>query len=118
MDFFHLIGKVKILGNGALAFGLGLFDHVGVHGGEFVGFTFDGRLEVGHGVADFASILEVGMSVNGFSSRSSAEQLGNLMHAFLVGSGSKGKVLAVGLGFTGKGRHQIFLCGAHWYSPQ
>ena len=114
VDFFHLVGKVKILGNGALAFSLGLLDHVGVHGGEFVGFTFDGRLEVGHSVADFASVAQMCVGMDGFGGGSSAEQLGNLGHAFFVGSLGKGKIFTVGLGFTGKSRHEIFLSLAHF----
>ena len=114
MNFFHLIGKVKILGNCSLTFGLGLLDHGGIHVGELVGFTFNGRLQVRHGVADFASIFQMGMGVHGFGSSGSAKKLGNLMQTFFIGSSGKSKIFAVGLRFTSKSGHKIFLGGAHW----
>ena len=117
VDFFHLVGKVKILGNRSLPFGLGLLDHGRIHIGEFVGFAFNGGLEVGHGVADFASVFQMGVCVHGFCGGCGAKQLGNLVQTFFIGSSGKSKVLTVGLGFTSKSGHKIFVGGAHWESP-
>ena len=113
MHFFHAVHKVEVLGNGSLAFGFGVLDHLGVHLGELVGFTFNGGLEVSRGVADLAGITQVSVGVDGFGGGSGAEKLGHLGQAFLVGHLGEGKVFTVGLGFTGKGRHEIFLSLVH-----
>ena len=113
MHFFHLVGEFKILGNGGLAFGLGVLDHFGIHLGEFVGFTFQSGLQIGGRVADLARVLEMRVGVNGFSGGGGAEQLGDLRQAFLVGHLGESKIFAVGLGLTGESGHQIFLGLAH-----
>jgi hypothetical protein len=57
----------------------------------------------------------MGMSVHGFGFSSRPKQLGHLLVAFLVGFFGKGKIFAVGLGFTGKCVSQILFGLTHTF---
>ena len=102
-----------VLGDILFAFGFHILNHFRIHLCELIGFTGNGILKIGGGVADFLRVAQMSMSMDGFSFGCGAEQLGNLGFAFLVGFLCVGEIFAVGLGFTGKSSHQMFNSLAH-----
>ena len=113
MDFLNFVDIPHVLGDILFAFGFHILNHFRIHLCELIGFTGNGILKIGGGVADFLRVAQMSMSMDGFSFGCGAEKLGNLGFAFLVGFLCVGEIFAVGLGFTGKSSHQMFNSLAH-----
>jgi hypothetical protein len=93
---------------GLIAFGFCFFYKVRIHVFVFVGFSGYAVFQIFFGRMHIAGYLKMLQCVNGFRIGRSTEQFGRIGLAVFLRFFRVGGVLSVCLGFTGKGRHQVF----------
>ena len=84
MDLFRLVGEVKTLLRRLVPLGLGVLDEGGVHGGELVGLSVQGSLQIGGRIADAARGAEMGERVHRLRGGNGPEHLCDAGITFLL----------------------------------